>query len=141
MRLPTYKELKRFVEVEGWEDKDQQSRKKTGDHHRYVFTTPTGDRLYTRISHGTDQIYSHELFSAILRDQLRIDEDQFWAAVDKGLKPRRPMPTLTPEYEGIDAKLARNLITKVGMNPADLAGISQRDAVNIWNEWLTRGGA
>ena len=48
MRLPTYKQLRRFVEVEGWEDKDKKSQKKTGDHHRYVFTTPKGERLYTR---------------------------------------------------------------------------------------------
>ena len=141
MRLPTFKELKRYVEVEGWEDKDALSQKKKGDHHRYVFTTPTGERLYTRISHGNEQIYSQELFGAILRDQLRIDEAQFWGAVDKGIKPLRPKLATTPQHEGIDAKLARNLITKVGMSPADLAGIDQSDAVKIWNEWLSSGSA
>lgn len=139
MRLPTYKELKRYMEVEGWEDKDALSHKKKGDHHRYVFTTPTGERLYTRISHGNEQIYSPELFGAILRDQLRIDEIQFWAAVDKGIRPRRPLPASAPEHDGIDAKLARNLITKVRMSPQDLAGITQSEAVIIWNEWLSSG--
>ncbi|MBI3428951.1 MAG: hypothetical protein HY050_02615 [Actinobacteria bacterium] len=139
MRLPTYKELKRYVEVEGWEDKDKKSSKKKSDHHRYVFTTPTGARLYTRVSHGNEQIYDQEFFGRILRDQLCIDEAQFWAAVDKGVKPRRPMPVSASQQEGIDAKLARNLIAKVGLGPSDLVDMSQEDAVRIWQEWLGSG--
>ena len=58
MRLPTYQELIRFVDVEGWE----------GNHHRFFFTTPTGERLYTRVSHGRGQINNLDLFQHILRD-------------------------------------------------------------------------
>lgn len=141
MRLPTYKELRRYLEVEGWEDKDKKSNKKKGDHHRYVFTTPTGERLYTRVSHGNEQIYDPDHFTRILRDQLCIDELQFWAAVDKGIKPRRPTPVSAAQHEGIDVKLARNLITKVGLNPAALVDMSQADAVLIWQEWLNSGQA
>ena len=137
MRLPTYKELKRFVEVEGWEDKDEKSKKKKGDHHRYAFTTPLGERLFTRISHGRDQIQDPDLFAQILRDQLCIDEDQFWKAVDRGIKPTRPSPLQNEQADSIDGKLARNLINKVGMRPDELVGISQQRAVEIWQEWLT----
>ncbi|MBC7463385.1 MAG: hypothetical protein H7227_03880 [Actinobacteria bacterium] len=140
MRLPTHKELNRYVEVEGWEDKDKKSDKKKGDHHRYVFTTPTGERLYTRVSHGKGQIFDQELFNRIWRDQLCIDEGQFWAAVDKGIRPVRPTPTSSPPHHGIDAKLAKNLITKVGLNPSELDEMSQEDGVRTWNEWLISGG-
>src|ERR1019366_6129528 len=129
MRLPTYKELKRFVEVEGWEDKDKVSQKKKGDHHRYIFVTPAGEILYTRISHGNEQIYSLDLFKHILREQLQIDERQFWDAVDKGIKPKRATPTTPPQHQGIDAKLARNLITKVGLSQTELADMTQANAV------------
>lgn len=137
MRLPTYKELKRFVEVEGWEDKDEKANKKKGDHHRYIFTTPMGERLFIRISHGRDQIQDPDLFAQILRDQLCIDEDQFWKVIDKGIRPTRPSPALSVRADAIDAKLARNLLDKVGMQPSQLVGISQSKAVEIWQEWLT----
>ncbi len=139
MRLPTLKELRRFVEVEGWEDKDKKSEKKRGDHHRYVFTTPTGERLYTKVSHGKDEIHSPGMFANILQNQLCIDETQFWNAVDRGVKPKRPTPIVSQESSGIDVKLARNLITKVGMEPKNLVGVSQEEAVMIWNQWLTSG--
>jgi len=140
MRLPTFKELRRFVDVEGWEDKDAKSNKSKGDHHRYVFTTPTGERLYTRISHGRDEIQNPNLFVAILKDQLCIDEAQFWDAVDNGVKPKRPMLNASEERSGMDASLARNLIKKVGMSSKDLVGLSQEGGVKIWQDWLSRGG-
>jgi hypothetical protein len=92
MRLPTYAQVRKFVEVEGWEDKDKASGKRTGDHHRYVFTTPSGDRLMTRVSHGSGQIGDRDLFAHILRDQLQATEEQFWDAVDSGTRPKRPTP-------------------------------------------------
>jgi len=137
MRLPTYRELRRFVELEGWADKDAASSKKKGDHHRYVFTTPMGERLYTRISHGHGQYQDPNLFQHILRDQLKVSEEQFWAAVDQGAKPERPTPGAAPTAPSIDAKLARNLLTKVGLAPADLVGLTQEEAVARWTRWLS----
>lgn len=136
MPLPTNKQLRRFVEVEGWQDKDKASNKKKGDHHRYTFVTPRGEMLYTRISHGRDEIRNPDLFAHILRDQLQIDEEQFWAAVNNGIKPKRPSATLETPTDGIDYKLANNLIKKVGLKPQDLVGMSQDRAVKLWNNWL-----
>jgi hypothetical protein len=139
VQLPTYRELRKFVEVEGWEDKDKVSRKKEGDHKRYVFTTPTGERLFTRISHGRDKIQDPDLFQHILRDQLKIDEDQFWAAVDLGKIPVRPVPEGTVDYgTSIDAKLAWNLLTKVHLTHAQLSEMTQAEAVKVWHEWLNK---
>ena len=137
MRLPTFNELIRFVQVEGWEDKDKKSEKKKGNHHRYVFTTPTGERLYTRISHGKGRIYNPHLFQHILRDQLGIDGDQFWAAVDHGIKPVRQSPTAMQMSGSLDAKLVRNLITKVKVNPNQLMEMTQHEAISLWQDWLT----
>lgn len=137
MRLPTFQELIRFVQVEGWEDKDKKSVKKKGDHHRYVFTTPTGERLYARISHGKGQIYNPDLFQHILRDQLSIDGIQFWAAVNHGVKPIRQSPTSIQIGGALDAKLVRNLITKVKVNPNQLETMTQQEAISLWQDWLT----
>lgn len=136
MRLPQFQELIRFVDVEGWEDKDKKSGKKKGDHHRYVFTTPTGERLYTRISHGRGQIYDPDLFAHILRDQLKIDGSQFWAAVDNGVTPIRHSHTSMPMSGALDAKLVRNLIVKVHINPNQLETLTQQEAISLWQNWL-----
>lgn len=137
MRLPKYRDLLRFVEVEGWENKDKKSHKKTGDHIRYVFTTPTGERLFTRISPGSGQIGDRDLFASILRDQLGIDETQFWSAVDKGIRPIRPSHTQEQNVDALDVKLVRNLINKVGLKPDELVGMTAQRAQAIWQEWLT----
>ena len=136
MRLPTFQNLIRFVQVEGLEDKDKNSGKRKGEHHRYVFTTPTGERLYTRISHGKGQIYDPNLFEHILRDQLSIDGIQFWVAVDHGVKPIRQSPTSIQISGALDAKLVRNLITKVKVNPIQLEAMTQSEAVSLWQRWL-----
>lgn len=141
MRLPTFAELRRFVEVEGWQTSDGARPGRVGDHFRYTFTTPTGERLYTRISHGRGQLRDPDLFAHILRTQLQISAESFWAAVDHGVVPDRPRPSTLPANEpSLDAKLARNLITKVGVHPSELVGMTQADAVVLWNEWLARGG-
>lgn len=138
MRIPTHRELRKFVEVEGWVNKDAASGRATGDHFRYVFITPMGERLATRISHGTRKIQDADLFKHILRDQLQVSEEQFWLAVDKGVAPvRKQQQSNKNTGSAIDAKLARNLIQKVGLTPQDLAGMTQATAVAAWTEWLT----
>ncbi len=139
MRLPTYKELRKFVEVEGWENKDKLSHKRGGDHRRYLFTTPTGERLFTRISHGSGEYKDPDVFQHILREQLYIDEVAFWEAVDRGKIPVRPvLPTSIELGASIDAKLAGNLIMKVKLTPSQLIGMTQEQAVERWREWLSK---
>lgn len=137
MRLPNFRDLIRYVQVEGWEDKDKSSGKKKGDHHRYVFTTPTGERLFTKVSHGRGQIHDQGLFEHILREQLFIDEEQFWAAVDGGIRPTRPSPALANLEGALDAKLVRNLLTKVKVPPSQLVGMTREEAIKLWQEWLS----
>lgn len=137
MRLPSFRDLSHYLQVEGWEDKDKASGKKTGDHHRYVFTTPTGERLFTKLSHGRGEIHDPGLFEHILREQLFIDEVQFWAAVDHEIRPTRPSPTPINPEGALDAKLARNLLTKVKLAPSQLVGMTRDEAIKLWQEWLT----
>lgn len=142
MRLPTYRELRRFVEVEGWTDRDKASGKKKGDHHRYTLVTPMGKALFTRISHGSGQVQNPDLFAHILRDQLHVTAEQFWEAVDRSNPPKRPSPSPAVAGGGpaLDGKLIWNLLKKVGLSQEDVAKLSQDEAVEIWQKWLTDGG-
>lgn len=123
-------------------DRENQSgKKKTGDHRRYFLELATGDVLYTRISHGSGSIDDPNLTAAILRDQLQVSEEDFWACVDDGVLPPRPKPASgEPAGPAVDAKLMRNLVRKVGLSPPELEGMTQERAVQIWTDWLTRGG-
>jgi hypothetical protein len=98
-----------------------------------------GEALYTYISHGRGGIADAGLFTHILRDQLKIDADKFWAAVDGGIAPQRPRPGPARTEPGIDAKLARNLLRRVGLSPAEISTMTQEQALRRWHEWLTDG--
>lgn len=134
--MPTNAELRTFVDNEGWQDKDKKSGRKTGDHHRYTLVLATGDVLYTRISHGSGGVDDPALFAEILRNQLKVTKEQFWACVKDGTLPPRPCAAPAPPANAIDAKLARNLLRKVGLTSADLAGLDQARAVEVWQRYL-----
>lgn len=133
---------RRFVETEGWEKKGTaRSAGKTGDHQRYTLALANGEVLYTRVSHGAGQIDDQRLVSSILRDQLRVTENDFYRCVRERALPPRPQPPATDRpAEGIDAKLMRNLVRRVGLAPAQIATMSKADAVRAWEDYLSAEG-
>lgn len=141
MRLPTFAELKRFCVVDGWHDHDARRGAKTGDHHRCVKVLRDGTHLYTRVSHGSGTIGSPGLFAHILRVELRVNAEQFWLAVDKGVAPARPGDeSRTPATDALPYDLVDNLLRKVGLSLGEINTMSKEDAVAAWQEWLTRRG-
>ncbi len=136
MRLPTYKELHKFVEVEGWVNKDSASKKKTGDHFRFTFVTQDGESLYIYISHGRGQIQNPKLFAHILWGELKVSSDQFWAAVDHGDIPRRTSQSENSSM--IEYRLMSNLLKIAGVSPTKLERISQVEAEKLWGQWLKK---
>lgn len=142
MRLPATGDLHRFCEVDGWEVRKTGRGKKAGDHTRYRKMLPDGSILMTKVSHRRRGIDDPDLFAHILRTQLQVTADQFWAAVDQGTKPERPgvEPEPAPK-EAIPFDLARNLLTKVRIAQSELARMSKEEAVARWQEYLASGGS
>jgi hypothetical protein len=87
---PTFRDLKRFCENDGWDP-----RKKT-DHWRYTKTLPDGRTLRTKISFGLGEIHDPGLFAAILREQLDVSEADFWRVVREGGPARRTPRAAAP---------------------------------------------
>ncbi len=131
------------MEQEGWKKSGTgRGASKTGDHHRYTLALANGDILSTRVSHGKGQIGDPRLVAHVLRDQLAVTEEDFWACVERGTLPPRPQPPSPPASEEVlDAKLVRNLIRRVGLTERDLAGLSRDEAVQRWNDYLAGGGS
>ncbi len=127
--------------MDEWEIRKTARGTLAGDHTRYKKTLPDGTVLITKVSHGRKQIGDPDLFKHILRTQLHVTADQFWAAIDGGTKPQRPGTEPEPPPPGsIPLALARNLLMKAGVRQAELAGMTKDEAVARWHQYLTTGG-
>ena len=143
MRPLTHAAHRRFVETEDWTEKGTaRGSRKTGSHYRYNLTLATGEVLTTRLSHRAGQINDPKLVAAILRDQLAVSEEDFWACVDSGRPPPRPKSQEPPPAEeALDAKLVRNLIRKVKLSETEIAGLTKAEAERRWENYLAGRGS
>jgi hypothetical protein len=133
---PTREDHDHFCRVEGWlQVRDAHGR--SGTHHvTYELALPNGRILRTRISHPVDRIdYGPELWKHILRDQLDVDEAEFWACVRNGTRPDRGTPEVPPE--ALPADLVHLLISRVGLAENEVAKLDKAEAVarlqEYWN--------
>lgn len=142
MRLPSTDDLHRFCKVGEWEIHKTARSKKAGDHSRYRKVLPDGTVLITKVSHGRERIEDPDLFQHILRTQLKVTAEQFWAAVDKRTKPERPgVGPEPPPGQAIPFDLARNLLSKVGVSQTELARMNKEEAVARWHDCLASGAS
>ena len=138
--VATRADHQRFCEVEGWEQvRDALGR--TGTHHfTYELALPDGRRLRTRVSHPADRTdYGQRLWSHILRDQLAVDAEAFWACVRDGVVPDRGERRAPPELPPIPAGVVAVLLREVGLSDAEVAAMSRDQAIARVNEYWTGG--
>lgn len=130
MRLPSHGEQRRFCEVEGWDHR------RGANHDIYSLVLPSGEVLRTAVSRQPGGIDDPNLFTRILRDQLRVTPQAFWATVDKGIVPERPAarPTRSPGTR-LPAWLASRLMKTVGLPPERVGTMTEEEARAAWEEW------
>jgi hypothetical protein len=135
---PTRQDHETFCEVEQWR-RVRDARGRTGTHHvTYELDLVDGRILRTRISHPVYRGgYGRNMWKHILRDQLDIDEPAFWSCVRDGVKPVRGTPE--PPAEALPADLVYMLITRVGLDESEVAGMSKDEAVARLNRHWTEG--
>ena len=68
--MPSWKDLRRFCENDGWE-----LYKNTGDYY-YRKYDDNGNIKRTKVSKGTSEIYGH-MFDRILKNQLQVSKEYF----------------------------------------------------------------
>jgi hypothetical protein len=71
---------------------------------------------------GRQHIWSH-----ILRDQLYVIEEEFWACVRGGIKPDRGEPAAP--LEPLPVGLAHLLVTRVHLSSTEMAALTRQEAV------------
>lgn len=124
---PTRADHERFCEREGW-TRVRSARGRTGSHHvTYELVLPDGRVLRTRISHPPDRsTYGPALWAHVLRDQLDVTEEVFWACVRDKVLPTRGAPPRPGT--GIPADVVHHLL-KRGVPERDVARMSRAEAL------------
>lgn len=98
MSAGTRADHNRFCITERWEAVHDARGAKVRHHITYELPLPDGRRLRTRVSRPADNTtYGPGLWRLILRDQLDVTEDEFWACVkNKQLPNRGHAPDMAP---------------------------------------------
>jgi len=136
--VPTRADHQRFCETEGW-TRVRDARGRSGTHHvTYELALPDGRVLRTRISHPPDRTgYGRSLWAHVLRDQLDVDEERFWACVHDGVLPDRGVSPGRPG--ALPADLVHLLIHRVGLVESEVAEMSRIEAIARLEKFWTGG--
>jgi hypothetical protein len=125
--IPDKKDVKRFCELDGWEETEAES----PDHHRYRKRLDDGTVLRTKVSHGRGPICrAPQLWTKVWRHQLGLEsEDEFWAV----LKTRKPAPRGAPEEPPpepqMPAWLFETLVFTFGVGEDEVRALSEQEAL------------
>jgi hypothetical protein len=128
----------RFCRTEGWKQV-RDARGRTGTHHlTYELDLPDGRILRTRISHPAGRTdYGPGIWRHILRDQIEVSEEQFWACVRDGTVPGRSAPQ--PARDALPAEVVHLLLTRVGLPEPEVAAMTREQAVARLGRYWTEG--
>lgn len=139
--LATRKDHEAFCRKEGWALVPNATGS-TGDHFRYEYPLPDGETfLRTRISHPINrETYRRGMWAHILRDQLRVTEEQFWACVNDGVLPKREQ-VVVDEQPGklLPLGLTQQLKKVLGLNDGEIAGMTRDEALERIIRFYTDG--
>lgn len=132
---PTRKDHQRFCQVEGWTQVRNASGT-VGHHLTYELTLADGSILRTQISHPPNRTgYGPSLWAHILRDQLQVSAEEFWACVQREVRPSRGRPRKA--RPSIPAAIVRQLLNH-GVSETEVAGMSRDEAIRRATELWSR---
>jgi hypothetical protein len=119
--VPTWGDIDAFCAADEWT-----ADRKT-DHVFWEKVLPSGEILSTHRSFGTSQEIGPDLFRRILREQLKVSRDDFWAAIRTRKPVDRPVELdvdTAPVYPGwVIAGL-----TQRGLTPEEIRKLSPDEA-------------
>jgi hypothetical protein len=134
----TREDHERFCHAEGWR-RVRDAKGRTGTHHvTYELSLPDGQILRTRISHPPDRTaYGDSLWGHILRDQLKVTQEVFWACIRDGTMPDRGVRA-TP-LETLPADLVHLLLTRIGLTEDEVGQLTKLEAIARLQQYWTEG--
>lgn len=132
MKTPTWDELREFLRLDGW----IADRSTTHDFFEKVL--PDGEILRTHASRSGSKSISPGRFKAILGDQLRLDESEFWEVLRSKTPTRRPSPAPEPAPASLPLWIAEALERELGLSRERIADLDEREARRLLDEKRSR---
>ncbi|MCJ1697219.1 cytotoxic translational repressor of toxin-antitoxin stability system [Rathayibacter caricis] len=130
----------RFCETEAWVLVRGASGKPVTHHRTYELTLWDGRILRTRISRPVDRSeYAASMWSHILRTQLEVVHDVFWACVLEGVRPDRGEPQPLPSRRSVPLYL-RDALRDQGVPDDDILGLDAAGAAELLARMYTSRG-
>jgi hypothetical protein len=124
VKTPTWRQIERFCGIDGWREV------RSSDHAFYEKTLPDGTVLRTHRSFASRKTMGAGRFKAILRNQLRVSEDDFWNALETGEPVTRP--SSPPEADAtLPAYVIRVLERELHLSQEEIAALSEEEAKGL----------
>lgn len=136
--MATFRDLRTFLEHDGWHEEPNlaRGRARTGDHVRYRKELPDGTIRRTKVAHALRDEIGPDLFRHILRVQLGVTEERFWAVVKgQASEPEQEPPASEATIPGW---LVTRLLFTVGLPESDVRAMTADAALAAWEAWLSR---
>ncbi len=130
--MATFEDLLTYVRRDGWIDEPNlvRGRARTGDHRRFRKEGADGSILRTKVPHALRDEIGEDLFRHILRDQLRVTEEQLWAIVRGGdALPDGPRAVAAT----VPAWLVERLLFTVGLSEDEIRALTLDEARTAWD--------
>jgi hypothetical protein len=132
VRTPTWDEFREFLRHDNW-DEDRS----TG-HDFFEKTLPDGEILRTQASRSGSKTMSPGRFKAILADQLRLSEAEFWEVLRTRTPAQRPSPEPEPTPKSFPLWLAQALEREVRLTRDQIADLDETEARQLLDETRSR---
>jgi hypothetical protein len=122
VRTPTWDEFREFLRHDDW------SEDRATGHDFFWKTLPDGEILRTHASRSGSKAMSPGRFKAILSDQLRLSEAEFWEVLQTRSPAERPSPAPEPGPSSLPLWLAQALEREVGLRREQIAELDKAEA-------------
>lgn len=132
MKTPTWDEFREFLRHDDWEED-----RATG-HDFFEKTLSDGEILRTHASRSGSKTMSPGRFKAILADQLRLNETEFWEVLRIREPAQRPSPAPEPAPRSLPLWLAQALEREVGLTREQIAELDEVEARRQLHEARSR---
>jgi hypothetical protein len=132
VKTPSWDEILEFLKFDRWiEDRV------TG-HDFSEKVLPDGEILQTHASRSGSRTISPGRFKAILSDQLRVSEAEFWEVLRTRKPATRPSPAPEPTPASLPLWIAQALERAVGLSREQIAELDETDARALIDEVRSR---
>ncbi len=132
MRTPSWDEILEFLELDRWIGD-----RATG-HDFFEKVLPNGEILQTHASRSGTTTISPGRFKAILSDQLRVSQAEFWEVLRTRKPATRPSPAPEPTPASLPLWIAQALEREVGLGREQIAAFDETEARALIDEVRSR---